>query len=305
MTDLAMTIVVAAPEKTMPSLSALAAYLEEVGTTIVSRDKCPVPTTLHHRRCCELWRVSAVGGDLSRSRLAAIGNELKIDINLQSSEQRLRDYRLAVFDMDSTLVECEVIDLLAERAGVGERVAAITERAMRGEIDFDQSFKERLGLLKGLSSDVLDELLSTLPFVEGGRELMLSLRSLGIKTVIVSGGFDVFASHVASVLGMDGYLANTLAIADNRLTGEPVMPIVNANTKRDQLLTLAHELGVTAEQSIAVGDGANDLAMLGAAGLGVAFHAKPVVRAQAGYQVSHTGLDSLLYFLGHRGELAQ
>ena len=175
MTDLAMTIVVAAPEKTMPSLSALAAYLDEVGTTIVSRDKCPVPTTLRHRRCCELWRISAVGVELSRSQLAAIGNELKIDINLQSSEERLRDYRLAVFDMDSTLIECEVIDLLAERAGVGERVAAITERAMRGEIDFNQSFKERLGLLQGLSSDVLDELLNTLPFVEGGRELMLSL----------------------------------------------------------------------------------------------------------------------------------
>ena len=174
---------------------------------------------------------------------------------------------------------------------------------MRGEIDFDQSFKERLGLLKGLSSDVLNELLSTLPFVEGGRELMLSLRSLGIKTVIVSGGFDVFASHVASALGMDGYLANTLAIADGRLTGEAVMPIVNADTKREQFLTLAHDLGVAAEQSIAVGDGANDLAMLGAAGLGVAFR-KPVVRAQADYQVSHTGLDSLLYFLGHRGELA-
>ena len=199
---------------------------------------------------------------------------------------------------------CEFVDVLAGRAGVGGRVAAITERAMRGEIDFNQSFKERLGLLQGLSSDVLDELLNTLPFVEGGRELMLSLRSLGIKTVIVSGGFDIFASHVASVLGMDGYLANTLAIADKRLTGEVILPIVNADTKREQLLTLAHDLGVTAEQSIAVGDGANDLAMLGAAGLGVAFHAKPVVRAQADYQVSHTGLDSLLYFLGHRGELA-
>ena len=302
MTDLAMTIVVTAPKNTMPSLSALEDYLSEVGAAIVSRDKCPVPTTLDHRRYCELWRVSAVEGELNRSRLAAIGDELKIDINLQSSEQRLRDYRLAVFDMDSTLIDCEVIDLLAERAGVGERVAAITERAMRGEIDFDQSFKERVALLKGLSSGVLDELLNTLPFVEGGRELMLSLRSQGIKTVIVSGGFDIFASHVATVLGMDGYLANTLSIADDKLTGEAVLPIVNADTKREQLLNLVHELDVTAEQSIAVGDGANDLAMLSAAGLGVAFHAKPIVRAQADYQVSHTGLDSLLYFLGHRGE---
>ena len=305
MTDSAMTIVVAAPKRTMPSLSPLETYLAETGAAIVSRDSCPVPTTLDDRRSCQLWRISASENQLSRSRLAAIGDEQKIDINLQSSEQRLRAYRLAVFDMDSTLIECEVIDLLAERAGVGEQVAAITERAMRGEIDFDQSFIERVGLLSGLSSAVLYELLSSLPFVEGGRELMLSLRSLGIKTVIVSGGFDFFASHVAAVLGMDGYLANTLAIADDKLTGEAVFPIVNADTKRERLLSLVGELGVTAEESIAVGDGANDLKMLSAAGLGVAFHAKPIVRAQADYRVSHTGLDSLLYFLGHRGGLAQ
>ena len=268
MTYSAMTIVVAAPKRTMPSLSPLEAYLAELDVAVVGRDSCPVPTTLDDRRSCQLWRISASENQLSRSRLAAIGDELKIDINLQSSEQRLRAYRLAVFDMDSTLIECEVIDLLAERAGVGAQVAAITERAMRGEIDFDQSFIERVGLLSGLSSAVLDELLSSLPFVEGGRELMLSLRSLGIKTMIVSGGFDFFASHVAAVLGMDGYLANTLAIADDKLTGEAVFPIVNADTKHERLLSLVSELGVTAQESIAVGDGANDLKMLSAAGLG-------------------------------------
>ena len=302
MSNVASTIVVAAPFGIMPELISLEAYLAEVGVSIVDRDYCPVPKVLSDRRCCELWRIEGAVDNIARSRLTAIAENLHVDLNLQSSAVRLRDYRLAVFDMDSTLIDCEVIDLLADAAGIGDRVSMITERAMRGEIGFDQSFVERLGLLEGLSSAVLDDLIESLPFVEGARELMLSLRTQGIKTMIVSGGFDIFAAHVANTLKMDDYLANTLLVADSKLTGQALPPIINGERKRETLLKVASELGIGADQTIAVGDGANDLPMLQAAGLGVAFRAKPVVRQQTEHHLSFTGLDSVLYLLGSQSE---
>jgi phosphoserine phosphatase len=202
--------------------------------------------------------------------------------------------------MDSTLIQCEVIDELATRAGVGEQVAAITERAMRGELDFSQSFSERLGLLRNLDASTAAEIARDLPYTDGARELVTTLRARGVRTVIISGGFSLFADCVATELGMDEYFANTLEVSDGLLTGVAIPPIVNAEYKEAKLREIADSMGITLRQTLAVGDGANDLKMLNAAGVGVAFRAKPVVRAQARYQISTVGLDGALYFLGNR-----
>ncbi|HCG94309.1 MAG TPA: phosphoserine phosphatase SerB, partial [Halieaceae bacterium] len=210
------------------------------------------------------------------------------------------DIKLAVFDMDSTLIQCEVIDELAARAGVGEQVATITERAMRGELEFSQSFSERLGLLRNLDASTAVEIAKSLPYTDGARELMTTLRARGVRTVIISGGFSLFADHVATELGMDEYFANTLEVVDGLLTGVAIPPIVNAEYKEAKLREIADSMGIALSHTLAVGDGANDLKMLNAAGIGVAFRAKPVVRAQARYQISTVGLDGALYFLGNR-----
>jgi phosphoserine phosphatase len=223
-----------------------------------------------------------------------------VDINFQHQAEAISDVKLAVFDMDSTLIQCEVIDELAIRAGVGDQVAAITERAMRGELDFSQSFSERLGLLRGLDAETAVQIAGDLPYADGARELMTTLRARGVKTVIISGGFSLFADHVATELGMDEYFANTLEVVDGLLTGVAIPPVVNAEYKEAKLRELADSMGISLRQTLAVGDGANDLKMLNAAGIGVAFRAKPLVRSQARYQLSTVGLDGALYFLGNR-----
>jgi len=200
--------------------------------------------------------------------------------------------------MDSTLIQCEVIDELAKHAGVGDRVVDITERAMRGELDFNESFTERLGLLNGLDARVAHKVAASLPFSEGAHELMLTLRARGVRTVVLSGGFDVFADSVITALKMDEYMANTLEIVDDKLTGRVVPPIVNADEKRARLVAIAKSMSIDLSQTMAVGDGANDLKMLQAAGIGIAFRAKPVVREQARYQLTHVGLDGALYLMG-------
>lgn len=235
-----------------------------------------------------------------RADFLSVAQELSVDIAFQRDSVYRRNRRLAVFDMDSTLIEAEVIDELAKAAGVGDQVAAITERAMRGELDFRASFKERLALLKGLSEGVLEEIAAGLRLTEGAEVLFAELKRLGYKTAILSGGFTYFAHKLQQKLGIDYVFANELEIVDGKLTGVAVEPIVDAQRKADLLRELAEREGLRLEQTIAVGDGANDLPMLGLAGLGVAFRAKPLVKQSAKQAISTLGLDGILYLLGFR-----
>ncbi|MFC3607723.1 phosphoserine phosphatase SerB [Stutzerimonas tarimensis] len=235
-----------------------------------------------------------------RADFLSVAQQLNVDIAFQRDTVFRRNRRLAVFDMDSTLIEAEVIDELAKEAGVGEQVSAITERAMRGELDFRASFKERLALLKGLPESVLAKVGAGLQLTEGAEVLFTELKRLGYKTAILSGGFTYFAHQLQQRLGIDYVFANELQILDGRLTGVAMEPIVDAQRKADLLAELAEREGLRLEQTIAVGDGANDLPMLGLAGLGVAFRAKPLVKQSAKQAISTLGLDGILYLLGYR-----
>jgi phosphoserine phosphatase len=209
-----------------------------------------------------------------------------------------RNRRLVAFDMDSTLIEAEVIDELAHRAGVGDQVSAITEQAMRGELDFQDSFRRRVALLKGLDESVLEEVAASLPITEGAVHLVNTLRSLGYKTAILSGGFTYFGEHLQRKLGIDYVYANSLEIRDGKVTGEVSGDIVDGERKAALLREIAEREGIDLQQAIAVGDGANDLPMLRIAGLGIAFRAKPVVAQNAEQAISTLGLDGILYLLG-------
>jgi len=235
-----------------------------------------------------------------RAEFLSVAQELNVDIAFQEDSLFRRNRRLAVFDMDSTLIEAEVIDELAKAAGVGEQVSAITERAMAGELDFRASFKERLALLKGLDVSVLDSIGASLRLTEGAETLFAELKRLGYKTAILSGGFTYFAKQLQAKLGIDYVFANELEVVDGKVTGVAVEPIVDAQRKADLLRELAHKEGLRLEQTIAVGDGANDLPMLAIAGLGVAFRAKPLVKQSAKQAISTLGLDGVLYLLGFR-----
>ncbi len=235
-----------------------------------------------------------------RAEFLSVAHALNVDIAFQEDSLFRRNRRLAVFDMDSTLIEAEVIDELAKAAGVGEQVSAITERAMAGELDFRASFKERLALLKGLDVSVLDSIGASLRLTEGAETLFAELKRLGYKTAILSGGFTYFAKQLQVKLGIDYVFANELEVVDGKVTGVAVEPIVDAQRKADLLRELAHKEGLQLEQTIAVGDGANDLPMLAIAGLGVAFRAKPLVRQSAKQAISTLGLDGVLYLLGLR-----
>jgi phosphoserine phosphatase len=251
--------------------------------------------------CVEL----AVSGDgareaAMRAEFLVAAQELSIDIAFQRESIFRRNRRLFAFDMDSTLIQGEVIDELAKLAGVGDQVSQITEAAMRGELNFDESFQRRVALLKGLEERHVHTLLHTIPLAEGAERLIRTLRLLGYKTAILSGGFTFFAHHLQRTLGIDYVHANELEIVDGAVTGRVIPPIVNGDRKAALLAEIAQSEDISPEQVVAVGDGANDIPMLRLAGMGIAYRAKPLVRQSAPQSISSLGLDGLLYLIGVR-----
>lgn len=254
------------------------------------------------RKACVEFSVRGEPRDIQgmRAEFLRLANELNLDIAFQKDNAFRRNRRLVCFDMDSTLIEHEVIDELAKAAGVGDQVAAITERAMNGELDFTESFRARVALLKGLDEAVLSGIAANLKLSEGAEQLIRTLKVLGYKTAILSGGFTYFGRFLQQRLGIDYVHANELEIVDGRVTGNVVGHVVDGRRKAELLQEIAKKEGVDLEQVIAVGDGANDLPMLGIAGLGIAFRAKPLVKQNAKQSISTLGLDGILYLLGVR-----
>ncbi|WP_415763804.1 phosphoserine phosphatase SerB [Pseudomonas sp. CP4] len=291
---------------TAGQLQAVSAITAKYGLNIDHIDRLsgrmPLDTPADKGKGCIEFSVRGEAADPQalRAEFLSVAQELNVDIAFQEDSLFRRNRRLAVFDMDSTLIEAEVIDELAKAAGVGDRVSEITERAMAGELDFRASFKERLALLKGLDVSVLDSIGASLRLTEGAETLFAELKRLGYKTAILSGGFTYFAKQLQARLGIDYVFANELEVVDGKCTGLAIEPIVDAQRKADLLKELAHKEGLRLEQTIAVGDGANDLPMLAIAGLGVAFRAKPLVKQSAKQAISTLGLDGVLYLLGFR-----
>ncbi|MFL2530615.1 MAG: phosphoserine phosphatase SerB [Porticoccaceae bacterium] len=252
-------------------------------------------------RACVEFSVRGEASDphAFKKSLLELAHQYDIDIAFQEDNIFRRNRRLVVFDMDSTLIDAEVIDELAIEAGVGQQVAEITEGAMQGKLDFKQSFEQRLALLKGLDASVLPKIAQRLQLNEGAEHLIAALKKLGFKTAIVSGGFSFFGEYLQQILGVDYVYANQLDIDNGRVTGRVRGEIIDGQRKADLLKELADREGLMLEQVIAVGDGANDLPMLDIAGLGIAFRAKPLVEASAKQAISSLGLDGILYLLGY------
>ena len=250
------------------------------------------------KACVEISARGPLNNDEFRRRCMALASELDIDVAYQEDTMFRRNRRLVAFDMDSTLIDAEVIDELAKAAGVGEQVAAITERAMRGELDFTASFRARVALLKGLDESALQAIAVRLRLNEGAERLVSTLKKMGYKTAILSGGFNYFGEHLQKILGIDYVFANALEIENGKVTGNVIGDVVDGQRKAALLCEIAAKENISLEQVIAVGDGANDLPMLSIAGLGIAFRAKPIVKQSAKQAISTLGLDGILYLLG-------
>lgn len=259
----------------------------------------PDHTELFPKACIQL----TVSGKLHepgrlRRQLFEISNQTGIDISFHVDDIYRHARRLIVFDMDSTLIRCEVIDELAKHAGVGKEVSRITASAMNGEIDFKESFTRRVGLLKGLDQTALEQIAQTLELTEGAQRVISTLKKLGYKIGIISGGFDYFGAFLQHKLGLDYVFTNALEIKEGKVTGRVTGDIIDGHRKAEILKTIATVENISLQQTIAVGDGANDLPMISIAGLGIAFNAKPTVRQTAQKSISSVGLDGLLYLMG-------
>ena len=253
-----------------------------------------------HRSAFVEIRVRGLAKDLEavRADLMRAADQQNFDFSMQQDNVYRRNRRLVAFDMDSTLIDAEVIDELATLHGVGEQVAGVTARAMAGELDFKQSFTERVKLLRGLSADALETVARSVRLNPGAARLFQVLKHFGYTTAVISGGFQYVGNHLKEELGIDYVFANDLVIEDGLITGEVRGEIVDAARKAERLRELAALQGIAIQQTIAIGDGANDLPMLSTAGLGVAYHAKPVVQASARHAISNFGLDAVLYLMG-------
>lgn len=286
-------------------LEAISGVIASVGLNIDRIDRLsgrtPLDTGGTGRVCIELSASGPLSSeDDMRAALMALTQRFDIDIAFQHDTVYRRNRRLVAFDMDSTLIRSEVIDELARLAGVGDKVAAITESAMRGELDFQASFRKRVAMLKGLPESALQQVIETTPLMDGAERLIGTLRRLGYKTAILSGGFTFMGRELQRRLGIDYLHANELDLVDGVVTGEVRSEIIDGARKAHYLGEIAKAQGLSMEQVIAVGDGANDLPMLQLAGLGIAFRAKPLVRQSARQAISTLGLDGILYLLGVR-----
>ena len=295
--------------RTLPAaqIEAAAEVIAEQGLNIDSIRRLTGRQSIMHpeknvRACIEFsLRGTPCDRSLMQEKLMKLSHNMEIDFSFQRDDMFRRMRRLICFDMDSTLIQTECIDELAERAGVGDKVKAITERAMRGEIDFKESFTERVALLKGLDVSVMQEIAENLPITEGVERLMTILKRCGYKIAILSGGFTFFGEYLQRKFGIDYVYANELEIDDDgKLTGRYVGEIVDGHRKAELLKLIAQVEKVNLAQTIAVGDGANDLPMISQAGLGIAFHAKPRVVANAKQSINTIGLEGVLYFLGFK-----
>ena len=267
--------------------------------------RVPLNESERSRKACV--ELSVRGNPLDKRKMQKaflqLSSELNFDISFQEESMYRRMRRVICFDMDSTLIQTEVIDELAVRAGVGDKVKKITELAMQGKIDFAESFKERVKLLKGLDVSVMQEIVDNLPITEGLDRLISVLKQVGFKIAILSGGFTYFGNYLKEKYSLDYMYANELEIKDGKLTGNYIGEIVDAKRKAELLKLIAQVEKVDIRQTVAVGDGANDLLMLETAGLGIAFHAKPKVIENAQQSLSSVGIDGILYFLGYKDSM--